>query len=33
MSTGVAEGVAADGVGNIFGAEVGPRRVNKYVKS
>ena len=28
-----AEGVAADSMGNIFGAEVGPKRVNKYVKN
>ncbi len=32
-STSAAEGVAADAMGNIFGAEVGPKRVNKYVKN
>jgi sugar lactone lactonase YvrE len=31
--TSAAEGVAADTMGNIFGAEVGPKRVNKYVKN
>jgi hypothetical protein len=31
--TSAAEGVAADVNGNIFGAEVGPKRVNKYVKN
>src|ERR1700730_8175209 len=31
-STSAAEGVAADAVGNIYGAEVGPKRVMKYVK-
>lgn len=30
--TSAAEGVAVDKFGNIYGAEVGPRRVNKYVK-
>jgi sugar lactone lactonase YvrE len=30
--TSAAEGVVADARGNIFGAEVGPRRVMKYVK-
>ena len=30
--TSAAEGVAADAMGNIYGAEVGPRRVMKYVK-
>ena len=30
--TSAAEGVAADGQGNIYGAEVGPRAVKKYVK-
>lgn len=30
--TSAAEGVAVDKYGNIYGAEVGPRRVNKYVK-
>jgi endonuclease YncB( thermonuclease family) len=28
-----AESVAADAMGNIFGAEVGPKRANKYVKN
>ena len=27
-----AEGVAVDAAGNIYGAEVGPRKVKKYVK-
>jgi DNA-binding beta-propeller fold protein YncE len=31
--TSAAEGVAVDAAGNIFGAEVGPKRVNKYVKN
>jgi hypothetical protein len=30
--TSAAEGVAADSMGNIYGAEVGPKRVMKYVK-
>jgi hypothetical protein len=30
--TSAAEGVAADAMGNIFGAEVGPRAVKKYVR-
>jgi streptogramin lyase len=30
--TSAAEGVAADSQGNIYGAEVGPRQVKKYVK-
>jgi hypothetical protein len=30
--TSAAEGVAADAAGNIFGAEVGPKRLMKYVK-
>jgi DNA-binding beta-propeller fold protein YncE len=30
--TSAAEGVAADAMGSIYGAEVGPRRVMKYVK-
>ncbi len=30
--TSAAEGVAADAAGNIYGAEVGPRQVQKYVK-
>jgi DNA-binding beta-propeller fold protein YncE len=31
--TSAAEGVAADAHGNIFGAEVGPKRLMKYVKN
>jgi sugar lactone lactonase YvrE len=31
-STSAAEGVVADAQGNIYGAEVGPKRVMKYVK-
>jgi DNA-binding beta-propeller fold protein YncE len=31
--TSAAEGVAADAAGNIYGAEVGPKRVMKYVKN
>jgi len=31
--TSAAEGVTADAKGNIFGAEVGPKRVMKYVKN
>jgi hypothetical protein len=31
--TSAAEGVAADAMGNIFGAEVGPKRLMKYVKN
>jgi hypothetical protein len=30
--TSAAEGVAADSHGNIYGAEVGPKRLMKYVK-
>ena len=30
--TWVAEGVAVDAAGNIYGAEVGPRKVQKYVR-
>ena len=30
--TTAAEGVATDGQGNIYGAEVGPRALKKYVK-
>ncbi len=30
--TWVAEGVAADDAGNVYGAEVGPRKMQKYVK-
>ena len=32
-STSAAEGVAVDAKGNIFGAEVGPKRIVKYVKN
>jgi sugar lactone lactonase YvrE len=32
-STSAAEGVAADARGNIYGAEVGPRALKRYVKS
>ncbi len=31
-NTSAAEGVAADDAGNIYGAEVGPRALKKYVK-
>jgi hypothetical protein len=31
-TTSVAEGVAADAAGNIYGVEVGPRRMMKYVR-
>ena len=31
-STSAAEGVAVDGMGNIYGAEVGPRALKKYVR-
>jgi sugar lactone lactonase YvrE len=31
-TTSAAEGVAADAAGNVYGAEVGPKRVMKYVK-
>src|SRR5215475_2686740 len=31
-TTSAAEGVAADAAGNIYGAEVGPRRMMKYVR-
>jgi hypothetical protein len=30
--TSAAEGVAADAQGNIYGAEVGPRTLKRYVK-
>jgi len=30
--TSAAEGVVVDAAGNIYGAEVGPRQVKKYVK-
>jgi sugar lactone lactonase YvrE len=32
-ATSGAEGVAADAMGNVYGAEVGPRALKKYVKS
>jgi len=32
LSTSAAEGVAADAMGNVYGAEVGPKGVKKYVK-
>ena len=31
-STSAAEGVAVDAEGNIYGAEVGPKALKKYVK-
>ena len=31
-TTSAAEGVAVDAAGDIFGAEAGPKRVNKYVR-
>ena len=31
-STSAAEGVAVDGAGNVYGAEVGPRALKKYVR-
>lgn len=31
-ATSGAEGVAADAQGNVYGAEVGPRTLRKYVK-
>ena len=31
-NTSAAEGVAADAAGNIYGAEVGPKALKKYVK-
>jgi hypothetical protein len=31
-ATSTAEGVAADSQGNIYGAEVGPKDLKKYVK-
>ena len=30
--TSAAEGVAVDAAGNVYGAEVGPRKIHKYVK-
>jgi streptogramin lyase len=33
VGTSAAEGVAADAMGNIYGAEVAPKRVMKYVKN
>src|SRR5262249_38940345 len=32
VNTSAAEGVAADAAGNVYGAEVGPRRAMKYTK-
>ncbi len=32
-STSAAEGVAADAMGNVYGAEVGPKALKKYVKT
>ena len=32
VSTSAAEGVAADAAGNIYGAEVGPKRMMKYIR-
>lgn len=32
MNTSAAEGVAVDAAGNVYGAEVGPRALKKYVK-
>jgi hypothetical protein len=32
-NTSAAEGVAVDDAGNIYGAEVGPRALKKYVKA
>jgi len=31
-ATSGAEGIAADANGNIFGAEVGPKMIKKYVR-
>jgi hypothetical protein len=31
--TSAAEGVTADAAGNIYGAEVGPKRLMRYVKN
>lgn len=31
--TSAAEGVTADAMGNIYGAEVGPKRLMKYVRN
>jgi hypothetical protein len=31
-TTSAAEGVAADAQGNIYGAEVGPKRLMRYAK-
>ena len=33
IGTSAAEGVAADAMGNIYGAEVGPKRLMKYVRN
>jgi hypothetical protein len=32
-TTSAAEGVTADAMGNIYGAEVGPKRLMRYVKN
>jgi hypothetical protein len=32
-TTSAAEGIAADPMGNVYGAEVGPKRLMKYVKN
>ena len=32
-TTSAAEGVAVDSMGNIYGAEVGPKRLMRYVKN
>ena len=31
-ATSAAEGVAVDAMGNVYGAEVGPRMLRKYVR-
>ena len=31
-TTSAAEGVTADAAGNIYGAEVGPKRLTRYVR-
>ena len=31
-ATSAAEGVAVDAAGNVYGAEVGPRAIKKYVR-
>ena len=32
LPTSAAEGVAVDAMGNVYGAEVGPKDLKKYVK-